>query len=480
VLTLRFRTWFLAFAAFAHCAAIHAALPKIRIAPAADNPGFVTEDGMPFLPFGVNYYRPGTGWAPQVWKQFDPDATDRDFQRLRELGGNCVRVFLTYGSFMTEPGVVNPEGLEKLDRFLELAEKNGLYVHPTGPDHWEGLPEWARGDRICSETVLGALEKFWETLATRLRGRNVVFAYDLLNEPEVPWDTPVLRERWNAWLTNRYASHAALVEAWGRQDVPEFGHIPPPPREDAPGDRRLSDFQRFREDMAEIWTSRQVAAIRRADPDALVTIGSIQWSVPIVIVHVAHYSAFRPDRQAPHLDFLSFHFYPFAEGTYRYEGRDAERRNLAYLDAVAREFARWKKPVVIGEFAWYGGGLPRWLKDGEPASEEDQARWCRLVVEQTRGQVQGWLNWGLHDQPEATDPSQFTGLLRADGTPKAWAREFQSLAQSLSGGDKVRPRVGGASAPELNWDLLVTSRAEVDRFRQKVYEAFDAGEEPAK
>ena len=29
-----------------------------------------------------------------------------------------------------------PEGLAKFDQMLALAEEAGLYVHPTGPDHW--------------------------------------------------------------------------------------------------------------------------------------------------------------------------------------------------------------------------------------------------------------------------------------------------------------------------------------------------------
>src|SRR5512147_2049450 len=86
-------------------------LPKVKIAK--DGRSFETEAGKPFVPFGVNYYRPGTGWAPQVWKQFDAEATRKDFERLKGLGGNCVRVFLTYHSFYSDPGVLNKEGLEK-------------------------------------------------------------------------------------------------------------------------------------------------------------------------------------------------------------------------------------------------------------------------------------------------------------------------------------------------------------------------------
>src|ERR1043166_2567519 len=91
--------------------AASAHLPKIRVAP--DGRPFVAGDGAPFVPFGVTYYRPGTGWAPQVWKRFDADATRRDFARMKELGINCVRVFLSYGSFCPDPGVLETNGLAK-------------------------------------------------------------------------------------------------------------------------------------------------------------------------------------------------------------------------------------------------------------------------------------------------------------------------------------------------------------------------------
>src|SRR5262245_2537131 len=63
-------------------------LSKIRIA--RNGQSFEGEKGKPFVPFGVTYYRPGTGWAPQVWKKFDAEATRRDFARMKELGVNCV------------------------------------------------------------------------------------------------------------------------------------------------------------------------------------------------------------------------------------------------------------------------------------------------------------------------------------------------------------------------------------------------------
>jgi hypothetical protein len=444
-----------------------ASLPRVRVSP--DGRGFVTSEGRPFVPFGVNYFRPGTGWAPQVWKQFDPEATRRDFARLRELGGNCVRVFLTYGSFYPEPGRLDPEGLAKLDRLLDLAEEAGIYVHPTGPDHWEGLPGWARGDRLADERILRALEECWRLLATRYRGRGVIFAWDLLNEPEVRWDTPAMRARWNAWLKERYGDAARVREAWGTPDRPNSLEDVPVPAREAPPGRELLDFQHCREAVAVEWTRRQVAAIKSADPDALVTVGLIQWSVPVGIAGAWQYSGFRPARVAPWLDFLEVHFYPLATGFYEYRDAEEELANLAYLDLVVREVARPGKPVVLAEFGWYGGGRPTFNEGRHPfASEEQQAQWCRLVVERTAGPACGWLNWGFYDHPGARDVTEWIGLLTADGREKAWARAFRTLARDLSAG--VKPWSLPADAPEPDWDRLLIDRAARDAFRRQVLE----------
>src|SRR5580658_6173961 len=140
---------------------VDAAADLAKIRPASDGRGLVDARGKPFVPFGVTYYRPGTGWAPQVWKDFDAEATRKDFARMKELGVNCVRVFLSYGSFYHEPGVLDWNGLAKFDQFLAIAEEAGIRVHPTGPDLWEGPPSWPVGG-IGDEKALGALETFWK------------------------------------------------------------------------------------------------------------------------------------------------------------------------------------------------------------------------------------------------------------------------------------------------------------------------------
>ena len=254
-------------------------LPRIRVAQ--DGRTFENELGQPFVPFGVNYYRPGTGWAPQVWKQFDADATRQDFARMKDVGVNCVRVFLTLGSFCPELGALSPDGLAKFDQFLAIAEEAGIYVHPTGPDHWEGIPDWAKGDRIVHPGVLKGLESFWRSFVNRYRGRSVIFAYDLRNEPEVRWESAEMRSLWNEWLKDRYGSEGRLRGAWRVEPGSiEWGNIPPPPAKDAPHNPSLLEYQEFRETLADQWTRRQAVVIKEADPRALVTVGLIQWSVP--------------------------------------------------------------------------------------------------------------------------------------------------------------------------------------------------------
>jgi hypothetical protein len=183
-----------------------------------------------------------------------------------------------------------------------------------------------------------------------------------------------------------------------------------------------------------------------------------------VLPRVGHYSGFHPRRQAPLVDFLSVHFYPLAEGAYQYRDAADEEKNLAYLHSVVREVAAPGKPVVIGEFGWHGGGKPTFDNGRQPAAtEEQQAQWCRKLVETTRPLACRWLNWGFYDQPEAGDVSQMTGLLKSDGTPKAWGREFKKIAaNATTNPPKFAPEPG---APALPWDDCMVDLQAAAKFR---------------
>jgi hypothetical protein len=260
--------------------------------------------------------------------------------------------------------------------------------------------------------------------------------------------------------------------AWQvKPETLRWGDQPVPPPRDAPGDRQLLHYQHFREGVADEWTRRQVAAIKAADPQALVTVGLIQWSVPALLPGVQQYAAFRPKRQAQLLDFMEIHFYPLASGFYDYTRPEDETRNLAYLESVVREVAATGRPVVLAEFGWYGGGKLTIDRGAHPpATEQQQARWCRRAVETTTGLATGWLNWGLYDHAEARDVSQLTGLLTTDGRPKAWADEFQTLAGRLAGKHVAPAQLG--PRPALDWDRCLTGPRAGQQFREEYLRAF--------
>ena len=445
-------------------------LPKISIA--ADGRSFVTDEGKPFVPMGVNYYRPETGWTPQVWKQFNADATRKDFARMKDLGVNCVRVFLTFGSFYTDPGELRSEGLAKFDQFLSVAEEFGIYVHPTGPEFWEGPPNW-NPVVIGDEGTIRAQEAYWKLFATRYRGRHVIFAYDLKNEPRVPWNNHVLISRWNAWLEKKYGTIEKLQKSWGTTNALQFGRIALLTEKESLNSRDLLDYQSFREGIADEWTQRQVAAIKSVDPEALTTIGFLQTSVPTRFWHgISDYTAFRPSRQAKFLDFLEIHFYPSERGGYGYLNEEEELLNLAYLEGIVREVAFPGKPVVLGEFGWYGGKeKPKFDNGTHPlGTEGQQASYLRHVIETSSGFVTGWLNWGFYDQPGATDCSELSGLLTVSGDIKEWGKTFHELSVQLSG-KNIQPRPIGPR-PTFDWDAAVTSWGASEEFRKQYFKAF--------
>ena len=297
-------------------------LPKIHVAQ--EHHGFADAAGKPFVPFGVTYYRPGTGWAPRLWKQFDAQATRRDFARLKRQGANVVRVFISFGSFFTEPGKLDPEGLAKFDQLLDLADEAGLYVHPTGPDHWEGMPAWTKNLNVFSndanEPCLKALEDYWRMFARAIEGgaRSGLMIFGMSRISPGIRHTCVT----SGWPGARRATQDPLP-------VPDPKAQPP-----APG---LADYQRFRESVVERWVARQSQAIHAADPQALVTVGLLQWSVPCQRVKVDQYTGFRPSVIAQHLDFMELHFYPLAMGVYKYDGPASETANLAVVESMARE-----------------------------------------------------------------------------------------------------------------------------------------------
>jgi hypothetical protein len=398
----------------------------VRVDP--DGSGF-TLANRAWRPFGCNYFDPEVGWAPKLWSRFDAGRVERHFEVMEGLGVRVARVFLTAASFFPDGKELDRGALEKFDRMLAIARRRGILLHPSGPDHWEGTPDWRRGDLFADDSVLEAQVRFWRLFAARYASEPGIFAWDLLNEPHVGWGGASMEAAWRRWLADRYPTASALKEAWRKapEALAGISGARVPPDTAAPDSAVLRDYQEFREDLAARWVRLQTESIRAVDPNHLITVGLIQWSVPALQDRPSLHAAFRPARMASYVDFLSIHFYPL-DGDPQASPLDLER-NLAYLRFVL-EYVKASapaKPLVVGEFAWYGGGKPDHHPERTP---EDQVTWCRAAVLEGRGLVAGWLNWAYADTPSSTDLTKFSGLVTVEDVPKPWGRVFSALAHA--------------------------------------------------
>jgi hypothetical protein len=117
--------------------------------------------------------------------------TAKDFERVRELGLNHVRVPFWYGLLEEDdkPGKYLASGWKWLDNVVDWSEQAGIYcildLHgaPGGQSNAEHTGEC---DRNALWKDLGLRKRtadLWAAVAKRYKGRTAVAAFDLLNEP---------------------------------------------------------------------------------------------------------------------------------------------------------------------------------------------------------------------------------------------------------------------------------------------------------
>ena len=95
----------------------------------------------------VSYFPGDAGWT-RMWEPWRPERIAADLRRLRSLNANTVRIVLPAHFFgYPEP---EPDKLEHLREFVDIAEGAGLHVHFTLFDWWAeygdmaGSKRWAR------------------------------------------------------------------------------------------------------------------------------------------------------------------------------------------------------------------------------------------------------------------------------------------------------------------------------------------------
>lgn len=308
-----------------------------RVAVAPDHRGFVlSPSGQPFVPWGFNYDHDEKGRLLEDYWEAEWPKVEADFREMVELGANVVRVHLQFGRFMDAADRPNAAALDRLERLLRLAEETRLYLDLTGLGcyHKPDVPAWY--DALDEPARWAAQAAFWKAVAGRCRTSPAVFCYDLMNEPVVPGDPPRSPGDW-------------LAGAFGGKHFVQF--------------IALGANGRPRQEVARDWVAQLAAAVRQADPDHLVTVGMVDWSLD----RPGLSSGFVPDFVAGPLDFLCVHLYP-------------EKGKVDDAIATLKGFTAVGKPVVIEET------FP--LKAGRDE--------FRAFLDRTRPLAAGWVGfyWG--------------------------------------------------------------------------------------
>ena len=253
------------------------ALEPVRVSH--DGKSFVlAESGKPFRVWGVNYDHDakGNGRLLEDYWETEWETVRADFEEIKELGANVVRIHLQLGKFMSAPDTPNEKSLAQLRRLLELAEQDGLYLDLTGLGcyHKADVPPWYDAmDEAARWTVQA---RFWSVIARTCRGSPAVFCYDLMNEPVTAG------KKEDGWLAG---------ELGGKHFVQCL---------------TLEPGTRTQVEIANAWVDRLTTAIRAEDRAHMITVGAIPWALMWPGAKPVFYSP----EVSPALDFVSIHLYP--------------------------------------------------------------------------------------------------------------------------------------------------------------------------
>ena len=146
-----------------------AGLEPIRVS--ADGRSFVQGDsGHPFRVWGVNYDHDSHGTEPRLLEDYWENEWEKvrgDFQEMKALGVNVVRIHLQLAKFMSTADTPNERNLAQLRRLLTLAESAGLYLDLTGLGCYRRAetPPWY--DAMDESARWAVQARFWSAVAKR-------------------------------------------------------------------------------------------------------------------------------------------------------------------------------------------------------------------------------------------------------------------------------------------------------------------------
>lgn len=177
---------------------------------------FVDSDGRQIIFSGINFISKNPN------EKYLPKEGVETFQKFRSWGFNCIRLGIIWDGLEPEPGKYNEEYLLEIDKRIQWATDNGIYVYLDmhqdlyGAKFSDGAPNWATLDEeqphysgpvwsdsyMISPAVQTAFDNFWKNspasdgiglqdhyanlwkhIAKRYANNTTVIGYDIMNEP---------------------------------------------------------------------------------------------------------------------------------------------------------------------------------------------------------------------------------------------------------------------------------------------------------
>ncbi len=237
----------------------------------------LSPSGAEFRPWGFNYdHDRNNRLLEEYWDQ-EWDTVTADFEEMRLLGANTVRIHLQVSNLMKSETEPNPDSLHQLARLLVLAETNGLRLDITGLGCYDkrDVPRWYNDLDEAPRWEVQA--RFWDAVSRTCAHSPAVFCYDLMNEPIVTED-----KQGREWTPGAFGDRYFVQ-------------------------RLTLDFRgRSQKQIAKAWVNKIVKAIRKNDRQHLVTVGAIPWALTWPTAKPLFYSK----EVSENLDFVCLHFYP--------------------------------------------------------------------------------------------------------------------------------------------------------------------------
>jgi endoglycosylceramidase len=177
---------------------------------------FVDPNGRQVIFNGINYISKNPD--EKYIRGIEPEL----FAEFKNWGFNCIRFGIIWAGLEPEPGKYNEEYLAEIDKRIQWAADNGIYVYLDmhqdlyGSKFSDGAPEWATLDEglphytgavwsdsyLISPAVQTAFDNFWKNtpasdgigiqdhyanlwklLAERYANNTTIIGYDIMNEP---------------------------------------------------------------------------------------------------------------------------------------------------------------------------------------------------------------------------------------------------------------------------------------------------------